>query len=230
MIAVERDQGAARPRAASAVVGVVFCGGESSRMGRDKARLELGGRSLLARAADLLRQLTPTVLLSSGPAPRYAELGLAEVQDERPGGGPLAGLAAALERAAESGADTWLLVLACDMPQAEAAVFRHLLATAEARGWDGCMLETGAGVEPLFAVYRARCLHAVRRALAAGERKMTSFHRAPGAEAFAAHDPRWRPAVGRLPEAELPAQLARCEPARNVNTPEDWRSVREEQR
>ena len=97
-------------RLAFEVSGVVFCGGRSVRMGSDKALLELEGRSLLEHAVDTLRELTPHVFLATGPAERYAELGLERVLDKTGGAGPLAGLAAALEHACARGS-RWLLAL-----------------------------------------------------------------------------------------------------------------------
>ena len=220
MTAVVRAQADEPPRAASGgtLLGVVFCGGASRRMGRDKATLELGGRTLLERAVDVLRGIAPDVVLASGTLPRYAHLGLEEVLDRRPGGGPLAGLEAALERAAAADPQAWVLALACDMPRVEGELFRHLLAAAEEHGWDGCALATDAGLEPLLAVYSARCLPAVRRALDAGERRMVSFHRTPGRGPGSESGAR----IGLLRVEDLPRELARREPARNVNTPEDF--------
>jgi molybdopterin-guanine dinucleotide biosynthesis protein A len=154
--------------------GVVFCGGASRRMGRDKAGLVLDGRTLLERAAGVLAEFAPRVLLASGDRPHYPELGLGCVLDESAGAGPLAGLAAALECLGTAGVD-YACVLACDMPRASAAAFRVLLARARDAGADVCLVRTDAGLEPLFGVYHARVLAAVRAALARGERRMT-FH------------------------------------------------------
>jgi len=155
--------------------GVVFCGGQSLRMGRDKARLELDGRPLLSRAVETLQTIAPRVLLASGERERYGELELECVLDAEPGCGPLSGLAAVLERARAAGV-SWVLVLACDMPYADARVFEALLARARTGAHDAVLLATPSGVEPLFAVYHVRVLGALRSALARGERRMNSFH------------------------------------------------------
>jgi molybdopterin-guanine dinucleotide biosynthesis protein A len=177
-------------------------------MGRDKARLVLDGRTLLERAAGELAGVTPRVLLASGDAPRYPELGLECVQDAVAGAGPLAGLAAVLERIAREGI-AYACVLACDMPGASAQVFRALLARSRAVGADACLVRTPGGLEPLCAVYGARCLPAVRAALARGARRMDSFH-------------------GDVRVVTLDAQELGAERARelgNVNTPEEFRAA-----
>jgi len=194
----------ARPRShrlAPVAWGVVFCGGASQRMGRDKARLVLAGTTLVERAAAALSPVTRRVLLASGTTERYPELGLEHVLDGEAGGGPLAGLAAALARVEEGGA-THACVLACDMPRARAAEFEALLARS-AQGADVCLVATEGGMEPLFGVYATRVLPAVRAALARGERRMIAFH---GDVAVATLDER--------------ALAPGC--ARNLNTPAEF--------
>ena len=81
-------------------------------------------------------------------------------------------------------------------------------------GFDACLLATGKGMEPLFAVYRKTCLEPVRAALAAGERRIISFHGLPTASG--------RPLrIGTLDERDLPGALVSRGVAANVNTPAD---------
>lgn len=182
--------------------GVVFCGGASRRMGRDKAGLVLDGATLLERATRVLAELCPLVLLATGATPRYAHLDLECLLDVEAGAGPLAGLAAVLERVERAGI-AHACVLACDMPRATSSVLRALLARARAERADACLVRTQAGLEPLCGVYHARCLPAVRAALARGERRMDSFHGAIR--------------LVTAGEAELEQDCAR-----NLNTPEEF--------
>jgi molybdopterin-guanine dinucleotide biosynthesis protein A len=155
--------------------GAVFCGGASRRMGRDKALLELDGESLVRRATRVLGALVPRVLLASGSEPRYPELGLECVLDATAGVGPLAGLAAVLERLERAPA-AYACVLACDMPHVDAELFRLLLERARESGAAVVLPESAQGLEPLCAVVHRDALPAVRAALAAGARRMDSFH------------------------------------------------------
>lgn len=197
---------AANPRAA--LSGLVLCGGQSARMGRDKAQLELAGRSLVARAADVLQRVCGEVWLACGSSARYAELGLPLALDSLPGAGPLSGLHSGLERARTP----WLAVLACDMPGVEPEVFEALLAEAQRRDLDACLLATAAGLEPLCAVYHTACAGAAAAALAAGERKLTSFHTGFGSRALR---------IGALEALRLAPEGD--EIARNLNTPQQYR-------
>ena len=198
----------------ASVTGAVLCGGASRRMGRDKALLELDGRTLIERSLEALSGVAASSLVACGPEPRYAQLGLPLALDGVPDGGPLAGLCAALEETRTP----WLCVLACDMPRASADVLRALLARAHDQDLDGCLLRTPSGVEPLFGVYRSSCLEAVRAALARGERRMISFH---GLELSGR-----RLRVGTLDARELPPALR--DSALNLNTLSEYERERDQ--
>jgi molybdopterin-guanine dinucleotide biosynthesis protein A len=202
-----RDGASCRPSTpATEVSGVVVCGGQSRRMGRDKARLEVAGETLLARVVRELSSVVGEVVLACGPEERYADLGLPLALDGVEHGGPLAGIVAGLEAVRAPRA----LVVACDMPRLDARLLSALVARAEDEALDVCFLEGPGGIEPLCAVYGRRCLPAMRAALAAGRRQVRAFL---GEEKGLA--------VGRLLESELDEALRRSEPATNLNTPED---------
>jgi len=202
--------------------GVCVCGGRSRRMGRDKAALVVGDRTLLARATETLAQVADEVVLATGAGARYAELGLRVVLDRCADAGPLAGLEAGLSAAAENatGDGALVAVLPCDMPRAGATLFRELVRRARLDPDAAAHLFAGpAGAEPLCGVYHTRALVSIRAALDAGERKVTSFrHR--------------RDARGRLPRVVLvqPSDLAGAfgadDPTVNLNTPEDLAAER----
>ncbi len=208
------DAAAAAP---GGILGVVLCGGRSRRMGFDKGAAELGGRSLVERAARTLLALTPRVVLACGPEPRYREVGLPLVLDEPGLGGPTAGLVAALER----GEDEWALVLACDMPRVVPADFLALLRAAGDGGLDACSFAGESGEDPLCGVYRRSLAPAMRAAQAAGRLRVRAFRDFPRAD-------------GELPRtAALAWERARAatgvrvdDPACNLNTPEDLETER----
>ncbi|MFN7925522.1 MAG: molybdenum cofactor guanylyltransferase [Bryobacteraceae bacterium] len=149
--------------------GFVLAGGRSSRMGRDKALLDAGGRTLLERVAAAVREAAGSVTVIAPPE-RYRHLGLPIIADARPGEGPLAGIEAALD-ASEA---EWNLIVACDMPNLEPEVLGRLLEFACASAADCVAGLSERGPEPLLAAYHRRALPAVRAALDAGERRVTS--------------------------------------------------------
>lgn len=168
----------------SATLGVVFCGGASKRMGRDKGRLQVEGQSLVARAAARLDGFASEVVLASGREPRYPETGRTCVLDEASDVGPLAGLAAVLAHARQHLRER-VLVLACDMPDVSPTLLARLLERAHRTDADLCLPCGPTGDEPLCAVVHVRALPAVRAALARGERRMDSFHGALSVERLA---------------------------------------------
>ncbi|MFN0243136.1 MAG: molybdenum cofactor guanylyltransferase [Planctomycetota bacterium] len=187
--------------------GIVLCGGQSRRMGRDKARLAVGSHTLLEHAVATLRPLARSIVLACGSADRYADLGLPRVLDTLQDGGPLAGLDAGLAAAEAAGGER-AIALACDMPLVTTEVLRALADVARARDLDVCFLETEGGLEPLCGVWRVHTRAAVRAALDAGERKVLSFAR------FALPS-------GRKPRVGATTLGAFAGAGTNVNTPAD---------
>ena len=89
---------------------IVMAGGDSSRMGTDKASLLLDGQTLLQSVIATMQQLFPQVIISVRQ-PR-AGIDLPQICDEQPDGGPLAGLVASLGQITTP----WAFMVACDMP------------------------------------------------------------------------------------------------------------------
>jgi molybdopterin-guanine dinucleotide biosynthesis protein A len=190
----------------AAVAGVMLAGGRASRMGgRDKAFAAVGGEPIAVRTVRLFRELFDQVLVSTNRPERFAALGVEAVRDIVPGGGPLAGIHAALHVSRHP----HVFVAACDMPGLDAGVIRFLLdriGTADAivPCWDD-------DVEPLHAVYAVQCLPALDACLRAGRHAMREVL------------PRLR--VDWVSERELRAVRGADRSFMNVNTPEELAAV-----
>ena len=127
---------------------VILAGGKSSRMGRDKAWLQLDGKPLLARQIAVVRKLKPVELFISGRSDTdYSSLGCPVLKDEFPEAGPLAGIAAGLQAASAP----LMLVLAVDMPDMTSAALRQLLKRCAAGA--GVVPRVNQRLEPLAAFY-----------------------------------------------------------------------------
>lgn len=177
--------------------GFVLVGGQSSRMGRDKARLFLNPHLLVEDVANKVAKVAGNVALVGYPD-RYSDLPFERISDLHPDFGPLAGIEAAL---ATTRADLNLIV-ACDMPGLVSEWLDQLLTAAE-RSSELCFAaEDIKGVlHPLCAVYRRDCLPVVEKALAAHRLKLLDLLTTLNATAV-----------------EIPATL------HNVNTPGEWQS------
>ena len=187
-------------------VTVIMAGGESSRMGRDKALLPVDGRPLLSVLAHRWRGVFDGLVISVDRRERFAALDLGGaqiVEDTRPGAGPLAGLEAVMQAVP---AHRYFLT-AVDLPFGAPALAVEL---SERMGdADACLIQReGRGWEPLFALYARTCLPTLSAALDRGER---SFYR--GLLPFVTIQE-------VLEEALSSFQLGRC--LLNANTPEDW--------
>ena len=127
---------------------VILAGGKSSRMGRDKALLEIGGQSLLARQIALVREVgAGEVFISGRKDVDYSAFWCRVLVDEFSDAGPLAGIA----RALEASTSPLLLVLAVDMPAMNATMLKRLIASCDGSG--GVIPRTKDGIEPLAAIY-----------------------------------------------------------------------------
>ncbi len=140
-------------------------------MGRDKALLEMGGQTLLARVMALAMQVAEPVRIS-GSRERYGRYG-SVVEDIYPGCGPLAGIQASLR----SSASELNLVLPVDVPLLSAEFLRWLLQQAHTATEWIVVPEIAGGLQPLCAVYRSQVSQAAEAALKAGRYKIGELFR-----------------------------------------------------
>lgn len=148
---------------------LILAGGQSRRMGSDKTVLELGGQTLLSRAAQFWQNAggVDLVLAAVGTKEHLLSLpaGVTAVYDAYPGAGPMAGLHAAFSQT-----DAELLyVSAVDMP------FLTPEAILPPPPKDAIVYTKNGRPEPLFGVYRRTALPAIEAALRDGRRKMTDL-------------------------------------------------------
>lgn len=149
------------------LAGLVLCGGDSRRMGGDKAVIEVHGRRLVEVVAERLGDVASPVVLASGSPGRLRWAGYEEVADVAPAAGPLAGLAAGLQASPHE----LVAVVAVDMPFLSAALFRRLADLR--RDEDVVVPVTERGPQALHAVWAQSALHAIADAL---ERRELALH------------------------------------------------------
>jgi molybdopterin-guanine dinucleotide biosynthesis protein A len=104
----------------SKTLGLVLAGGLARRMGGgDKALIEVGGTTILARVlATLTPQCEAIILNANGDTTRFAAFGLPVVSDDIPDfAGPLAGILAGLDwMAAHDPGQQWMVSVPGDCP------------------------------------------------------------------------------------------------------------------
>jgi molybdopterin-guanine dinucleotide biosynthesis protein A len=182
--------------------GAALAGGQSRRMGQDKAALAIGGQPLLARVVARLQMVTPQVRVIGAVERAALVPGVPVVPDLRPGCGPLGGIYTALRTTSAP----YVLVVGCDMPFLNAALLRHLLDVVA--DYDAAVVRYGEWTEQLHAVYGQPCLPIIERLIAAGSLQV--------AQVFAHVRTRYVDA----------AEAAQFDPAglstMNVNTAAEW--------
>jgi molybdenum cofactor guanylyltransferase len=127
---------------------VILAGGNSSRMGRDKARLEIGGQTLLARQIQLARDTgAKEIYISGRENADCSGLGCRVLRDQFHDIGPLAGI----ERALDATTAGLVLVLAVDLPQMSAEILHGL--AEDCSEMCGAVPKLANHIEPLAAFY-----------------------------------------------------------------------------
>lgn len=179
--------------------GYVTAGGRSGRFGSDKARAELGGRTLVERAVELLRAATDAVTVICAPGASYGDLGLPCIEDARPGLGPMSALHTALLDAGEGE----VALMACDLLGADPSWFDLL--KSERGDALAAAFRTGELWQPVFAIYDTRLLQEVERRLDAG---MLSMQPLLTEVATAVPSP---PDFSRMKSIDTPEDLAEYE-------------------
>jgi len=147
---------------------VVLAGGESRRMGADKAHVKLAGHTLIERVLATMKPLFDDVMIS-GRGPGFRCEGTRFIEDSLPGRGPAVGLCAAMQAARHP----FVFAIACDMPFISARLVEHL---ASRRGrFDVVAPVVGGRLEPLCAVYRTACLASLAARVKKGRRGLIDW-------------------------------------------------------
>jgi molybdenum cofactor guanylyltransferase len=183
------------------ICAVILAGGQSRRMGFNKALLKVGGQPLIQILVNRIRPLTDRILISSNEESSYRFLDIPVIPDRFRGHGPLAGFHSAMLWDVRS----YYLMLACDLPNLQEPLLRNLISLAG--GFDATIPRTKDGLaHPLCAVYRRTCLPYVERALKRGANKVI------GNFLDSSLSIRWvGPEEGHFEDSDLA----------NINTPED---------
>lgn len=183
----------------------IQAGGQSSRMGEDKALKNFLGRPLIQRVIERLSPIADEVIVTTNRPEDYSFLGLRLFPDLKPGRGALGGLYTAIA----SASSPLVAVVACDMPFASPTLIEAAGKLLIEEAADVVIAKTDEGYEPIHAVYRREtCLPAIEAAIEADMWKVIA----------------WFPQVKvRVLTSD---EIKRYDPAGlafwNVNTPEEF--------
>jgi molybdopterin-guanine dinucleotide biosynthesis protein A len=196
----------------------ILAGGQSRRMGQDKAFLPVGGRPVIERVIQRVALLSSDLIIVTNTPDKYRRYlstyrttasgpSYRTVSDLHPGKGSLGGIYTAIHVASHS----HCLIVACDMPFLNRGLLRHLMGLTH--GFDVVIPRTEEFPETMHAIYGKGCLEPIKRLLLADKLKIVGFF----------DDVRVR-----YVERD---EVARFDPAfysfLNMNTPADWERVQQ---
>lgn len=192
-----------------APIGVILAGGLATRMGGgDKGLLPLGDSTILGHVIERLApQVDAVALNANGDPDRFSAFALPVLADSVGGYvGPLGGVLAGLDWAAERGA-THVVTAAADTPFFPGDLVPRLLSAAENQGKPIALARTQDGRHPTFGLWPVDLREDLRTALTEGMRKVVL----------------WTDSHGTA-YADFPSDG--FDPFFNVNTPEDLEKAR----
>ena len=185
----------------------ILAGGQSRRMGNDKAELLWNDVPLLEHGCRTALETNNRVLVVGRERPAHFPLSeIIFLPDEAPGLGPLGGLKTALNWARKENFSA-VLTLACDLPLLTSGALKWLQESTDFDTLEhGLVVYSGQQLEPLFSFYNVSCLPLIERQLTKNKR---SLHALIGIGSFQFIDA----------PPEISQQLV------NTNTPQDWQRV-----
>lgn len=188
------------------VSGLVLAGGQSRRMGRDKAFLEFEGKPLIERVIERVAKVCTRVIIVANDVDAYKQFGVQVIGDVYPGKGSLSGIYSGLQAAQEASA----LAVACDMPFLNEGLLRYLISLSSQydvvipraadpsgktprsmRQFSNEPMSQNKGktprradhpiakdsdLHPMHAIYSKRCLAPMADRLRADDLRLISFH------------------------------------------------------
>jgi molybdopterin-guanine dinucleotide biosynthesis protein A len=191
----------AREVAPGMLTGVILAGGQSRRMGRNKALLPFGESTVIEVIVARLRDACgDNLLLVTNTPGDYRRLGIPMVPDALPSGQSLVGIYTGVARAGGPA-----FVCGCDMPFLSPPLIRYMAALAP--GVDVVIPRHDGEFEPLHAIYTPACLEPIRRCVERQGRSIDIVHEVRARVVEASEVRRFDP--------DLRSFL-------NVNTPEEY--------
>jgi molybdopterin-guanine dinucleotide biosynthesis protein A len=184
----------------------ILAGGQSKRMGQDKAFLEVGGQMVIERVLAAVSPLSDDVFIGTNSPDQYEQFGVRLVADIYPDKAALGGIYTAIAAARHS----HVLIVACDMPLLNLELLRYLTALAPTADVVVPLINPPQP-ETLHAVYSKACLAAIESRLLVNKLRVIGF---------------FDEVLVRFVERN---EIAKFDPDFysfvNMNTPEEWQSV-----
>jgi molybdopterin-guanine dinucleotide biosynthesis protein A len=186
------------------MTGIVLAGGESRRMGKDKAFLKLGGVPLIEHVLRVLRGVFSRIIIVTNAPAAYVSYDAVVVVDAIDKRGPLTGIYSGLLHST----DEYNFVAACDMPFLNPDLITYM--TGLVNGYEIVVPMIAGRVEPLHAIYSKKLLPIIEKRLRATPCRSGIFGKAQ---------------VRYVTEAEIDRYDPERRSFKNLNTPEEYKEA-----
>ena len=154
------------------MTGIILAGGKNSRMGTNKAFLEIDGSRLIDKTINIYREIFSEIFIVTNDHLSYIEFNdAAIVTDIYKCKGPLGGIYTGLFYSKND----YAFISACDMPYLNKDFIGYL--TAHTGKHDIIVPQLSEGFQPLYAIYSQNCLSHIKKLLIADKLKITSFYK-----------------------------------------------------
>ena len=152
------------------ITGLILSGGKSSRMGKNKALIEIDGTPIIHRVHSLFKKLFQEVIIVTHQKDLFSDLDSKIYSDIIPNRGALGGLYTGLFFSSYS----FCFCVACDMPFLNELIIEYLIKNMDS--YDVVVPRTEDGLEPLHAIYSKNCLGSIKGVMEKGEYKIIDFY------------------------------------------------------
>lgn len=149
---------------------IILAGGNSLRMGENKAFLQIDGVPIITRIHSLVRDLFEEVIIVTNEKNLFKNFQARIYTDLLPDKGALGGLYTGVFFSSFE----YSLCVACDMPFLKTSLLQFLITNTKDE--DAIVPRTRDGLQPLHAIYSKRCLDAMRRIIDQGKYKIIDFY------------------------------------------------------
>lgn len=189
--------------------GIILAGGKNSRMGIDKAFLEINGIRIIDKILHVYREIFSEIIIVTNDPLDYTNFSNAAiVTDVYKDKGALGGIYTGLFYASND----YSFITACDMPFLSSDFIRCMI--GQAKKHDIIVPELADGFQPLHALYSKKCLVSIKRLLIADKLKITGFYK--------------EMRLMKIPEKKIKQFNQDGQLFLNINTPEDLAAVKAE--
>ena len=158
------------PESKAKMTAIILAGGNSTRMGENKAFIQVNGIPIITRIHGLFEELFEEVVIITNQKDQFKDFGPSIYTDLIPDRGALGGLYTGLFFSSFE----YSFCVACDMPFIKRSLLEFLI--RQIKDEDALVPRTSDGLQPLHALYSKRCLDAIRRVIERGKYKITDFY------------------------------------------------------